>query len=253
MAALIDAIPLLNAVRDAMFLSGTVSIVDQPTPTMRRIQLRGPRLKGLPWTPGQHIRLQVTGIRESVVRLRPRDTLRTYSIHQADPDAGTLDIVMFDHGNAATPAKRWAATVLVGDEVNFTRPQGNLVIRHDAPHHLFVGDETASVAFAAMLRSLPPGAEVHGVVEGEPGATPLPLPLAHRLTHVQRVDSAADSAVLADALRALDLPERPGVAYLAGEARTIQRLRRILTDERGWDRRQIVTKPFWTPGRTGMD
>ena len=31
-------------------------------------------------------------------------------------------------------------------------------------------------------------------------------------------------------LRALDLPDQPGVAYLAGEARTIQRLRRILED-----------------------
>lgn len=251
MATLVSAIPLLNAVRDAMFLSGTVSAVDQPTPTMRRIQLGGPRLKGLSWTPGQHIRLQVAGFRESVVRLRPRDTLRTYSIHQTDPDAGTLDVVMFDHGVAETPAKRWAATVSVGDEVTFTRPQGNFVVRQDAPHHLFVGEETASVAFAAMLRSLPAGADVHGLVEGEPGATPLPL--AHRLTHVQRAGSAADSTALADALRALDLPDQLGVAYLAGEARTIQHLRRILTYERGWDRRQIVTKPFWTPGRTGMD
>lgn len=243
----VDAIPLLNAVRDAMFLSGTVSVIDQPTPTMRRIQLRGPRLEGLTWTPGQHIRLQVTGFRESVARLRPRDTLRTYSIHQADRDAATLDIVMFDHGQAVTPAKRWAANVSVGDEVNFTRPQGNLVVCHDAPYHLFAGEETASVAFAAMLRSLPVGAEVHGVIEGEPGATPLPL--ARPLTHVVRRDATA----LADALRTLDLPDQPGVAYLAGEARTIQTLRRILIDERGWDRRQVVTKPFWTPGRTGME
>ena len=251
MATLVGTIPLLNAVRDALFLSGTVTVVDQPTPTMRRIQVRGPRLRGLTWTPGQHIRLQVAGFRESVMRIRPRDTLRTYSIHHADPDAGTLDVVMFDHSHTATPAKRWAATISVGDEVNFTRPQGNLVVRQDAPYHLFAGEETASVAFAAMLRSFPAEVNVHGVVEGEPDATPLPL--GHRLTHVQRAGSAADSAVLADALRTLELPDHPGVAYLAGEARTIQRLRRILTEERGWDRRQIVTKPFWTPGRTGME
>ena len=54
-------------------------------------------------------------------------------------------------------------------------------------------------------------------------------------------------------LRALPLPEHPGVAYLAGEARTIQTLRKILITERGWDRRDIRTKPFWTPGRTGME
>lgn len=251
MASLLDALPLLNAVRDAMFLSGTVGAVDHPTPTMRRVELRGPRLRGLTWAPGQHVRVQVAGFRESVVRLRPRDTLRTYSIHRADPDAGTLEVVMFDHGHPDTPAKRWGADVSVGDEVLFTRPQGNLVVRHDAPYHLFAGEETASVAFAAMLRSLPAGTQVHGVIEGAPGA--IPLPMAHPLTSVERVGSAADSAALAEALRAMDLPDQPGVAYLAGEARTIQRLRRILTEERGWDRRQIVTKPFWTPGRTGME
>jgi Siderophore-interacting protein len=72
--------------------------------------------------------------------------------------------------------------------------------------------------------------------------------------HVERSGpSAADSAVLADALRALQLPDHPGTAYLAGEARTVQTLRKILVDERGCDRRQIITKPFWTPGRTGME
>jgi NADPH-dependent ferric siderophore reductase len=71
---------------------------------------------------------------------------------------------------------------------------------------------------------------------------------------VERGDAVAkDSALLADAVRALPLPEHPGVAYLAGEARTIQTLRKILITERGWDRGDIRTKPFWTPGRTGME
>ncbi|MDT5324055.1 MAG: hypothetical protein QOF25_1207 [Mycobacterium sp.] len=103
-----------------------------------------------------------------------------------------------------------------------------------------------------MLRSLPDPADVHGVIEGATDADHLPL--ARPLTHGERGDaSASNSAVLAEALRALPLPDRPGVAYLAGEARTIQTLRRILVTERGWDRRNIRTKPFWTPGRTGME
>jgi NADPH-dependent ferric siderophore reductase len=43
------------------------------------------------------------------------------------------------------------------------------------------------------------------------------------------------------------------VAYLAGEARTIQAVRRHLVEDRGWDRRAVVTHPFWTPGRRGLD
>ncbi|MEV4085779.1 SIP domain-containing protein [Nonomuraea fuscirosea] len=51
----------------------------------------------------------------------------------------------------------------------------------------------------------------------------------------------------------MDLPDTPGVAYLAGEARTIQAVRAHLVGERGWHRRDVRTKPFWTPGRKGLD
>ena len=255
MPTLIDAFPLIKSLRDAVFLSAEISEIEQLTPRLRRIRFESSRLHGLNWTPGQHIRLQVAGLGESFLRLHPHDALRTYSIYDADPDLGTLDIAMLDHGgepDVTTPARRWSGSAAVGDSVQFTRPQGNLVVRHDAPYHVFAGEETASVAFAAMLRDLSPEAEVHGVVEAAEHADHLEL--ARPLDRVQRGNaSAEDSAVLADAVRALELPDHPGVAYLAGEARTIQTLRKILVTERGWDRRDIRTKPFWTPGRSGME
>jgi NADPH-dependent ferric siderophore reductase len=253
--SLIDAFPLASTLRDAMFLWANISEIENLTPNMRRIRFSGPRLHELKWTPGQHVRLQVAGLAESLLRLHPHGALRTYSIYDADRDAGTLDIVMLDHGGepqVVTPARRWAEDAAIGDSVQFTRPQGNLVIRHDAPYHVFAGEETASVAFAAMLRSLDSTAEVHGVIEATTDADHLPL--ARPLTCVERNEgSAANSATLADGLRSLKLPEHPGIAYLAGEARTIQTLRKILITERGWDRRDIRTKPFWTPGRTGLE
>jgi NADPH-dependent ferric siderophore reductase len=255
MPTLIDAFPLVKSLRDAVFLSATISETEQLTPTMRRIRFSGKRLQGVPCKPGQHVRLQVAGLGESLLRLHPHDALRTYSVYDADPDLGTLDIVMLDHHgehDVVTPARRWSSASGVGDHVQFTKPQGNFVVRHGAPYHLFAGEETASVAFAAMLRSLPTTAHVYGVVEAATRADHLPL--ARSIQQVERGDAAAkDSAVLADAVRALPLPEHPGVAYLAGEARTIQTLRKILITERGWDRRDIRTKPFWTPGRTGME
>jgi NADPH-dependent ferric siderophore reductase len=254
-ATLTGALPLIRTLRDAVFLSATISEIERLTPRMRRVRFIGPRLRGLTWTPGQHVRLQVETLRESVLRLHPYPVLRTYSIYDVDPGIGALDIVMVDHDGDpkdATPARRWATVTSVGDHAHFTRPQGNFVIRHDAPYHLFAGEETASVAFAAMLRSMRPTAEIYGVIEA--AAEIDHLPLATPLTRVERGDApAANSAVLADALRSLPLPEYPGIAYLAGEARTIQTLRKILITERGWDRREIRTKPFWTPGRIGME
>lgn len=255
MATLTGALPLISTLRDAVFLSATVSEIQTLTPRMRRIRFSGPRLQGLTWTPGQQVRLKVESLRESWSRRHPYPVLRTYSIYDADPYLGTLDIVMFDHDGdpkGATSARRWATATSIGDHADFTRPQGDFVVRHDAPYHVFAGEETASVAFAAMLRSMPSTADVYGVIEA--ATEPDHLPLARPLTRVERGDaSAADSAVLADALSGLALPDHPGIAYLAGEARTIQTLRKILITERGWDRRQIRTKPFWTPGRTGME
>lgn len=255
MPTLIDSFPLIRSLRDAVFVSATISETEQLTPTMRRIRFSGKRLQGMPWRPGQHVRLQVAGLGESLLRLHPHDALRTYSVYDADHDLGTLDIVMLDHRgehDVVTPARRWMSTSGVGVNVQFTKPQGNFVIRHDAPYHLFAGEETASVAFAAMLRSLPTTDQVYGVVEAATRADHLPL--TRSIQQVERGDgSAEDSAVLAAAVRALPLPDHHGVAYLAGEARTIQALRKILITERGWDRRDIRTKPFWTPGRTGME
>lgn len=220
MATLINARPLISTLRDALFLNATVSEIEELTPRIRRIRFNGARLQGLTWTPSQHIRLQVAGLRESVLRLHPHDALRTYSIYDANPEAGTLDIAMFDHDgepSTVSPARHWAKATSVGDQAHITRPQGNFVIRHDAPYHLFAGEETASVAFAAMLRSLPPTADVYGLIEGATHADQLPL--SRPLTRVERGHaSAADSAVLTEALGALRLPNHPGVAYLAGEA-----------------------------------
>jgi NADPH-dependent ferric siderophore reductase len=123
---LIDAFPLIKSLRDAVFLSAEISEIEQLTPRLRRIRFEGSRLQGLNWTPSQHIRLQVAGLGESFLRLHPHNALRTYSIYDAYPHLGALDIVMLDHGtdpDSRPPARRWLRTAAVGDDVQFTRPQ----------------------------------------------------------------------------------------------------------------------------------
>ncbi|MCG7594187.1 siderophore-interacting protein [Mycobacterium sp. PSTR-4-N] len=255
MVPLFENVPLLNTLRDSVFLSATITEISPLTPRMRRIRVSGDQLRTMAWKPGQHIRLQVAGLLDSMLRLHPHDALRTYSIYDADSERGSLDIAMLDHdgeSGSQTPARRWASAARVGDHVTMTRPQGSFIVRPDAPYHLFVGEETASVAFAAMVRAVPDETPVYGVVEGAHESDHIAL--SRNLIHVERGDTtAADSVVLAQAVRELALPDRPGVAYLAGEARTAQTVRRILVEERGWDRRNIRTKPFWTPGRRGME
>ncbi|GII59387.1 hypothetical protein Pth03_77760 [Planotetraspora thailandica] len=241
-----------RALRSLLFLTGVVEDVQQLTPRMRRVQIAGPALKGIAHTPGQQVRVHVNDLFAVGTWLKGAvgDVLRTYSIWAADPDAGTLDLVVFDHGGDS-PGSVWARSAAAGQEVTFSKPQGDFVVRHGAPYHLFAGEETASVAFGAMLGTIPEGTPVHGVVEAGDARDHLPLPRA--LTRVERTGSAERSQTLLEAVGKLDLPPVPGVAYLAGEARTIQIVRRHLVAERGWPRRSVLTKPFWTPGKRGLD
>ena len=231
--------PLLNMI----FLRAHVADVSAITPRMRLIGLTGPDLAQLSWTAGQQVRVWATAPQTS-------PALRTYSVWRHGGDR--LELCVLDHGEG--PGARWARAVRPGDEVLFRKPEGNFVTREATPYHLFVGEETASVAFGAMLGALPAGDRVYGAVEVAEPSDRLPLPRSAELSWRFREDApAAASAGLVAAVRELALPAEPGTAYLAGEARICQAVRAHLVRDRGWPRRSVLVKPFWAPGKRGME
>ncbi|MEN3608044.1 siderophore-interacting protein [Plantactinospora sp. ZYX-F-223] len=234
---------------DLLFLSGVVEEVEPVTHRMRRLRVTGDRLRTVPWLPGQHVRVNVTPPRDWL--RRPGDARRSYSVWALDRDRGSLDLGVLDHGDG--PGASWARNARPGQSISLSRPEGRLTLRESA-YHLFVGDETAAVAFGAMLRALPARTPAYGVLVTDRPGGEVPLPAGRQLHWVYRGDAdPADSGTLLPAVCALDLPGEPGTAYLAGEARTCQAVRDHLVRDRGWSRRQIVVKPFWAPGRRGLD
>lgn len=144
------------SVLDRFLLSGTVDAVKDLTRGARRIRIVGQSLRDLAWTPGQHIRLLVGDLRAPANWIRGlRDTLRTYSIWDCDAADGWLDLCILDHPEPG-PGARWSHDVRVGQRVSFTRPEGRLVLQDGAAFHLFVGEETASVAFGRCTLSTCP-------------------------------------------------------------------------------------------------
>jgi NADPH-dependent ferric siderophore reductase len=230
---------------DRLLLPARVEAVEQPAPRIRRITLTGPSLTGLDWVPGQHVRVQVAAGPAAVDWLV--GTLRTYTVWSYDGRA--MELIVFDHGDG--PGAEWARTTEPGDELMLMKPQGDFITA-PAAYHLVAGEETAQAAYGPMLRALPADAHVYGVLEVD--SPKEQLDLGRELTWTFRHGrSAASATTLVDAVRELSLPAEPGLAYLAGEARTIQLVRRHLVEERGWPRRNVRTKPFWTPGRKGLD
>ena len=229
---------------------GTVTQVELIARRMRRIRIEGDAVSELTWIPGQHVRMHVGDMHDPRSLLHPRGMLRSYSVWDYD---GGIELCVLDHDGASGrgPGAQWAREVRPGQQVTFNLPEGSFGLR-DARYHVFAGDETASVAFGAMLSVLPWAATAFGVIEvDEPGDR---LPLDRDVVWQYRYGApAASSRTLVDGLAKLDLPDEPGRAYLAGEARTIRMLRDHLVKERGWPRQAISTKPFWTPGKRGLD
>jgi NADPH-dependent ferric siderophore reductase len=215
-----------------------------------------PHTFGLAWQAGQQIRVRVDGLGflSSLVQGKALDQLRTYSVLGFDQAEGLLDLCVFQRDDGPSPGLSWARRVAVGDPVAFVGPEGRLVVNGGAAaYHVFVGEETAQMAFAAMLTGLPADERVFGVLEVTGAEERLDLARGDELTWRYRAAAAAaDPAGLVEAVRRLDLPPRPGVAYVAGEAQACAAVRRHLIRERGWPRRAVATKPFWAPGKRGL-
>ena len=235
---------------DRIALRAHVTAIERAAERTWLIRIAGPALARLDWIPGQQVRVLVTGPLQHLTDLL-RTSLRTYSVWSYAGDQ--IELCVYEHLEDG-PGSRWAARLKVGDEVSFRRPEGRFVLAPAAPYHLFVGEDTATVPFGAMLRALPPEADAYAVLEAFGPASRLPLPGKAEVTWVDRGDAdAADSTLLVEALRAAKLPTNPGVAYVAGEARTCQAVRNHLVRERDWPRRSVIVKPFWTPGKRGLE
>ncbi|MGC0405199.1 NADPH-dependent ferric siderophore reductase [Streptomyces sp. SAI-126] len=225
---------ILNPVLDLLFVRSTVTSAEPITPRMRRLRVESDKLAGLDVRPGQQVRILVGGL-----------TPRTYSVWRYEPE-GAVELCVLDHPEGG-PGAAWGRGVQVGEQVRLRKPEGTFTLCPDASHHVFVGEETASVAFGAMLDALPDGARVSGCVETETASDRLPLRHSDRLDWLTRGGTS-----LPDGVRRL-APERGGVAYVAGEARTVQAVKQLLVRELGWDRRSVLTKPFWAPGKKGLE
>src|SRR5690242_19962869 len=185
--------------RILMLRHATAIEVERLRPRILRVRLGGPQITQV--RPGQHIRVKVR--EDSMV-------LRTYTVAAINTRQQWLDLWIYQPSDESTPGLDWSRTVAPGDPVTFMGPSGRFVVQPDAPYHLVVGEETAQVAFAAILGATRPGESVQGVVEVSTPDERIDFPRADELTWTYRGDlPAAQSAGLLEAVRALPLPSAP--------------------------------------------
>jgi NADPH-dependent ferric siderophore reductase len=259
--------PPLRTRRDPPpFRRAQVARVEDLTPHLRRITLAGPELDGLPDRgPAASVRLLVPVAEGLVVPTwngnvwlfddggrAPIRTLTPRRIAGAELD---VDVVLHGEG----PISTWAADARPGTPAAVSGTGRGIALEDDGAPWVLLGDESAVPAIATLLEALPPTASVRVRVEVTHPDARLELP-AHPLAEIGWCDlpagavpgSALVDAAVAGPLAADQLPAGARV-FAAGEAASIQRLRRHLFDEVGHPRPRTVIRGYWKHGRAGAD
>ncbi len=230
---------------------------DPVTPFLVQVVVGGAELDGLdPGLPGASVRLLVPSAGADLVLptwngtefLLPdgsRPILRTLTPRRVDPQARelTVEIVIHDGG----PLSEWAATASPGDPAAVSGTGRGYAIDPDADAFLLVGDESAIPALSQLLEAIPADASVE--VDREVGHRDAEreLPAHPRATLRWHPDGTGEALV--DAVRHADLG--PGTrVWAAGEAATMQRIRRHLFEERDVPRASAVVRGYWKRGRS---
>lgn len=174
--------------------------------------------------------------------LLPSDDVRTYS-PIASPEQG--EIVLLGWKHAGGPGARWVSEVAVGSELHFAGPQRSLALPKGPV--VIVGDET-SVGVAASYAFERPG-QVHAIFQGR---TPDALRAAADSVGLRPVHVAAsgDTQGLVDAIAAVHASAPEATIGLTGGSELVVAVRDALRT-RGI--RNIKTKAYWIPGKTGLD
>lgn len=229
------------------------------TPRMARIVLADPALADFPveepgeivtliWPePGEDVVLPLDGWRfpDGV----PEPHARNYTVRAHDPAAGTLVVDFVVHGDHGV-AGRWAASARPGDRIGYAGPRTHWTLGDDdgAAWTLLVADESGLPALAAIAATLPAHHRIIACVEVADADERQPLQTAARLdVHwVHREGApAGETLVLADAVRALPLPDGRGRVWGAGESGVMRVVRDHLRDERGIPRSAMQVLGYW--------
>lgn len=243
----------------------TVTASDRVSPTIQRLSFRVSDITPFAQSPhtDAYVKL-IFGPAAGNKAAGDKPTMRTYTVHSIDAEAGTLAIDFVLHGEGADSgiAAAWAASARPGDEIEVRGPGGAYSPDPAASHHLICGDATAIPAIASAIKALPAGAIADVVVEAPDSADVdlIPNHASATITHIAPAD--APDAAPGDALVEMTAavvgklrdqpdfdPERIQV-FVHGEAGAVMKRIRPLLKDAGIQVRGASISGYWRVGRT---
>lgn len=227
---------------DRRVLSTVVTETAWLTPSMVRVVVGGPDLAGF----------GAGAFTDHYVKCRFDDKTRSYTVRAWDPDRCLLTLDFVVHGDRGH-AGPWASSAQPGDRLELMGPGGAYTPSPEADWHLLVGDDSVLPAIAVSLSRIPAGVPVVAVVEvdGPEHRQPLDSPGELEVVWLDRsAGPGEDPSLQLEAVKALELPDGRGHAFVHGEATTVRLVRRHLVLDRGLPTECLSASGYWKLRRT---
>lgn len=231
----VPQIPTIERVRhDLKLREVEVARIERLGPGFCAITFRGEALADfVSLSFDDHVKFMFDGADGQQVR-------RDYTPRRFDREARelTLEFALHGHGGAAA----WAQGAAIGQRAIVGGPRGSMILPLEMDWHLLAGDASALPAITRRLEELPAGARAQVVILAD---------AADRREFATRADAEihwveTGEALLAT-LQSLPLQTAGGIAWGAGEAALMVRMRQLLLDK-GLPRQAARVSSYWKHG-----
>ncbi len=206
----------------------------------RSITLESPEFKGLHWMPGQKVQ----------VAMGSAFVARTFTPIEWDAKAGRTRILGYAHGSG--PGSAWVSDCKPGDRCDVFGPRASLDVSRVGGTRVMFGDET-SIGLAYALSHLSPGIRWECLLEVNSAIHVREVLVRLGLDRAKLFERTGNDSHLEDIERRMPNLDAVGATFiLTGKAPSIQRLHRTMKAS-GVPSSRLMVKPYWAPGKTGLD
>jgi NADPH-dependent ferric siderophore reductase len=225
-----------------VFPEMSVESVRDVSPHFRLLRVSGAGLRNAAVSPGDKLQIMIL-----------ESGPRTYSPFAHDAAAGTVELLMYVHGETA--ANDWIRKVAPGERFRAFGPRGSLALSSLGGPVVLFGDETSFGVAASLVRARGASDGLSFVFEctspDEASGVLAELDISGFELVARRADRA--HAAAADGAVRAALARHPGShLVLTGHAQMIQSLRASLKASPASHAGQKV-KAYWADGKRGLD
>lgn len=238
---------LLETIMKKIMDKGQITSKTRLTDSVYKIDITSDAIKTMDFMAGYFIRL---GIGIGTNTNSKKDMVRSYSIWDINKDTNTISLAIATDSNGI--GAQWVKNCNVGDTVYYKTKKGTFTLDTSADSYLMIGDLSALSHLYIINRSLE-NKPVESIIynntlsdlfEDVDGTKPF---------NFYKLEENAIDSILEKVKEQLPNLKGKTIVYIAGDSRVCVALNHYFRKELHWDSKQIKTKPFWNPEKTGLE